>query len=289
MSPASAVAGGLGFTLTTNGQNFVNGAVVYWNQTALTTTFVSANQLTAAVPAPLILTAGVVQITVLQSGILSAAAIFAVPSPPNAIDLATLAEVKGWIYTVQGTPADDFVLQLLITGASQFFLSETNVSTLNTVSTQTEHYNGNGQTSLPLRQYPITAVSQLVINGYTVPQTPNYVQPGWAIGTSRTSIVLVSGGSFSYYPGAGVPSVFPRGVLNVGVTYSAGYDGVPYDLNESCIQLVGQNYKRRGWIDQASIAMANAGGTQTFRGWDVPPQVRKTINNYKRRFGTGGA
>jgi hypothetical protein len=49
-----ATVGGAAFTLTVNGTNFVSGATVYWNGTALATTYVSATQLTASVPAGLI-------------------------------------------------------------------------------------------------------------------------------------------------------------------------------------------------------------------------------------------
>ncbi|MFN0109340.1 MAG: IPT/TIG domain-containing protein [Blastocatellia bacterium] len=51
LSPASVTAGGPAFTLTVNGNNFVNGSTVSWNGTARATTFVSANQLTAAITA----------------------------------------------------------------------------------------------------------------------------------------------------------------------------------------------------------------------------------------------
>ncbi len=51
LSPNIEVAGSAKFTLTVNGTNFVGGASVLWNGTALTTTFVSATKLTASVPA----------------------------------------------------------------------------------------------------------------------------------------------------------------------------------------------------------------------------------------------
>jgi hypothetical protein len=51
LSPASAVAGGATFTLTVNGTNFVNGAVIRWNGAGRTTTFVSATQLTTSIAA----------------------------------------------------------------------------------------------------------------------------------------------------------------------------------------------------------------------------------------------
>jgi len=51
LSPSSATVGGSGLTLTVNGKNFDSNAVVVWNGTSLTTSFVSNKQLTAAIPA----------------------------------------------------------------------------------------------------------------------------------------------------------------------------------------------------------------------------------------------
>jgi Galactose oxidase-like, Early set domain/Calx-beta domain len=68
LSPNSATAGGPAFTLTVNGSNFVSDSVVQWNGTVRTTTFVSATQLTAAIPASDIAAAGTAQVTVANPG-----------------------------------------------------------------------------------------------------------------------------------------------------------------------------------------------------------------------------
>ena len=68
LSPSSAAAGGPAFTLTVNGSNFVNGSVVSWNGANRTTTFVSATQLTAAIPAADIAAAGSASVTVQNPG-----------------------------------------------------------------------------------------------------------------------------------------------------------------------------------------------------------------------------
>ena len=67
--PASVAHGAAAFTLTINGSSFNSNAVVNWNGAALTTTFVTGNQLTGAVPAASIATAGTVQVTVTNPGI----------------------------------------------------------------------------------------------------------------------------------------------------------------------------------------------------------------------------
>jgi hypothetical protein len=62
------MTGGAAFTLTINGTNFLSGAVAQWSGTSLVTTFVSATQLTAAVPASLIASGGSASITVVNPG-----------------------------------------------------------------------------------------------------------------------------------------------------------------------------------------------------------------------------
>jgi uncharacterized repeat protein (TIGR03803 family) len=64
ISPTSAIAGGAAFTLTVNGANFVSGSTVSINGNARTTTFVSATQLTAAILASDIATAGSLNVMV---------------------------------------------------------------------------------------------------------------------------------------------------------------------------------------------------------------------------------
>ncbi len=67
LSPVSAAAGSASFTLNVSGLNFTSYSIVKWNNFNLTTTYVSATQLTAAVPATLLTTAGFYNITVFKS------------------------------------------------------------------------------------------------------------------------------------------------------------------------------------------------------------------------------
>ncbi len=69
ISPSSATAGGTGFNLSVFGTNFISGqSTVTWNGSNLVTTFVSATELTAAVPASNITTAGTAQVGVTTTG-----------------------------------------------------------------------------------------------------------------------------------------------------------------------------------------------------------------------------
>lgn len=72
LNPATVTAGGPAFTLFVNGTGFFNGSVVQVNGAGRTTTFVSATQLSAAIPASDIGNAGTDQITVFNPSLASA-------------------------------------------------------------------------------------------------------------------------------------------------------------------------------------------------------------------------
>jgi IPT/TIG domain len=68
LAPSSMAAGSPSFVLTVNGTNFNSNAAVNWNGAAQNTSRVSANQLTATIPAASITTAGTVTVTVTNPG-----------------------------------------------------------------------------------------------------------------------------------------------------------------------------------------------------------------------------
>jgi outer membrane protein assembly factor BamB len=67
LTPSFVVAGSAGFTLTVMGSNFPQGAVVFFGDTALPTTWVDNNQLTAIVASAQVLNAGAIPITIATS------------------------------------------------------------------------------------------------------------------------------------------------------------------------------------------------------------------------------
>jgi len=67
LAPSSMTADS-SFVLTVNGTNFNSNAVINFNSVAQSTTFVSANQLTANIPAASVATAGSATVTVTNPG-----------------------------------------------------------------------------------------------------------------------------------------------------------------------------------------------------------------------------
>ena len=91
ISPVSAVVGQPSLVLTVNGSNFLASSVVDWNGSALTTTFVNSQQLTATVPPSAIAQAGTAQVAVYTpapGGGSSASANFTITSPTPAATLS---------------------------------------------------------------------------------------------------------------------------------------------------------------------------------------------------------
>jgi len=65
LTPASRAPGGAAFVLTVRGAGFVPGSAVQWNGSALATSYVSGQLLTAKVPASAIAKPGALRIAVL--------------------------------------------------------------------------------------------------------------------------------------------------------------------------------------------------------------------------------
>ena len=100
LSPPSAALGGPGFTLTVNGSGFIAASTVEWNKQGLATTFVSATQLTAQVPASDILNSGSASVTVVNPGVAPSAALtFTVAQPAPVLNSFSPSSA------VAGTPA----------------------------------------------------------------------------------------------------------------------------------------------------------------------------------------
>ncbi|MBK7917767.1 MAG: beta-propeller fold lactonase family protein [Chloroflexi bacterium] len=68
LNPQGAAAGGPAFTLALIGSNFVSGATVQWNGANRTTTFISANEVRANIPASDLLLPGTAVIAVINPG-----------------------------------------------------------------------------------------------------------------------------------------------------------------------------------------------------------------------------
>jgi uncharacterized protein (TIGR03437 family) len=121
LSPNSAAAGSPAFSLTVNGSGFVSGAIVQWNGSTLATTFVSATQLTAEVPAANNANAVSANITVLNPGSAASNALTFTVSAASLARPVVQRVLNAASYTqtlAPGTWASIFGTQLAVSTAS---------------------------------------------------------------------------------------------------------------------------------------------------------------------------
>lgn len=83
------------FPLKLTGENFTSDSVAQWNDTPLTTTFVSAAELSATVPSTLVSTPGTAEITVVTSGAPSNALPFTIAAGPTITSVSPATAAVG--------------------------------------------------------------------------------------------------------------------------------------------------------------------------------------------------
>ena len=115
LSPASAAAGSTAVTLAVSGSDFVASSAVDWDGSALATTYVSASQLTALIPASELTTTGSASVTVVNptpgGGTLNAATftITATNPVPSVSSLSPASAAAGSTAVTLAVSGSDFV------------------------------------------------------------------------------------------------------------------------------------------------------------------------------------
>ncbi len=109
LNPNSTVMGSGGFTLTVNGSNFMNGAVVQWNGSPRTTMFVTSSQLTAQINSADVASSAAVPVTVQNPDLQTSNAINFGVNAPNVPNITSLQPTNvnagsgAFVLTVNGT------------------------------------------------------------------------------------------------------------------------------------------------------------------------------------------
>jgi hypothetical protein len=173
----------------------------------------------------------------------------------------TLATVKAWLGLT--VTSDDTLLTALITRASAL-MDDIMSRTLLTAS-YTEWRDGPGGQFISTRNYPITAVAGVSVDGVAILPSPDALTAGY--GFTPLQVFLRD-------------YKFTRGVQNVQLQYTAGLSAAPADVEQACIELVAFKYRGRNWIGQSSKILQ--GENVTFRTEDVPREVMATLKGYQR-------
>ena len=159
-------------------------------------------------------------------------------------DLTTLDNVKAWLPDMASVTSSDALLSRLISAASQAVCVYTGRSGFD-VEDYVEVYDGAGRASLLLRQWPAVAVTSVAVSCGPAPEAFS-LEPA-----------VAGGGAQRLTLGRGV---FPRGVSNVTVSYTAGYASTPLDVEQAVIELVGERFRAR---ERIGLTAKTLGGQET--------------------------
>lgn len=189
------------------------------------------------------------------------------------LDLTTIQDVAGYLgitLKTTGTPpvidttdATVILLARLVTAASTFIQSH-----LNRVfksASYTEHRDGTGGFIMSVADYPMTAVSQVSIDGQSIPAVVNAGDAGYVY--TPTAVKLVG-------------YRFSRGMNNVILGYTAGYTSIPFDVAQITVELAARKYKER---DRIGIQSKTIGPeVVSFKVSDLTDEFKSLLRQYQK-------
>ena len=180
-------------------------------------------------------------------------------------DLTTLEAARAYLQAnANGATADNDVLQRMISSMSSAVANYCNRNQLLT-GTVTETRNGNSKATMMTREYPVTAMTSVTINGAVMPAS-SYV-------FDSDEIHLLN-------------SVFSNGIKNVILVYTAGH--VAGDMKASVfehavLEWVAVRFRERGHIGEESKAAQ--GMTTSYTQKDLPDTAKELLSSNIRYTG----
>ncbi len=173
-------------------------------------------------------------------------------------DFTTVAIVRTLLDLKTASESDDTAINILIGAASSTIRTYCNRTFTEQLYIETR--DGTGTNSLMVREFPVTSISRVTVDGRDLPTTA-FVR--WRFGVKLTS------------------GFFAPGVENVETEYTAGFSVTPADIAESCAKLAAYKFRAYSRIGQVSKILG--GETVTFETAEFPKDVRNTLEQYMRR------
>ena len=203
VTPAAVGAGSVGITLTVNGTNFISGSTVQVGTVAEATTYVSATQLTALVPAAQLTTGALLPVVVLNGSATSASGTamnLEVDNPaPTITSFTPVSFTTASSSTTVSIVGKGFVPATTInvngTSRSTSYVSATQVNTILTVADLAGAGNLNITAVNPAPGGGTSAASSLPVNN-PVPTITALTPTAAIAGNTNTTPVAVTGTNF---------------------------------------------------------------------------------------------
>ncbi len=171
--------------------------------------------------------------------------------------LTSLSAMKSYLKIELTQTSDDSLLEDLINASSNQIEGYCKRKFKEQTYTD-EEYDGNGLKYLYLQQYPVKSISSVTVDETTL-STDSY-----KIKKSNGNLIRVKG-------------TWPKGDINILLTYIAGYIEIPSDLELACKHLVKSYFNS----DIASFSTTFQEG-MVFRPEALPAQVKTLVAPYKK-------
>lgn len=186
--------------------------------------------------------------------------------PLNANALTTLAKAKAHCGVLPNQTVSDTKLEMFINAASAEI--ETYCDRKFVSQTETEYLHGRNQNMVIPKQWPITAITGLWVDGER--------QFGSGTEISNTEYFIEDDDTSILYTRR-----FPHGYRNIKLTYTYGYTSIPSNLELACLWLV-EWYYRHNDAHMMGRSSTSKGDENTAILTDMPPMIQRMLNGFKR-------
>lgn len=184
--------------------------------------------------------------------------------------LTTLDAVKSYLKIPLDQTVDDTRIEWLINACSSAIENFCRRS-FGLQTYTNEEYDGNNTRYINLLNYPVSSISQVTVNGNIITSDQYKVK-------SKTGVLARIGPYPNTFTGLSMSrfqTVWNRGDANILVTYIAGYDVIPADLEQACILYVMAFFKS----DVANFSTTFTDGF-AFKADAIPVQVKLMLQPY---------
>ena len=185
-------------------------------------------------------------------------------------DLTTRVNVKRAIGVPSAVTQHDDFIDTLLEVADEEVLAYTGQTAVTATTVTGEKYDitTNHETEVVLRNFPVSAVSAVVVDGSTLSSD------AWYIASNEGVIRLKNSGAF-----------FPQGAQSVAVDYSYGFSSLPNDLKFAATIICVAHFNR------ARHSGLSSEGVGSYRynidRYSVPQSAQSILARYRAAFPRG--
>ena len=182
--------------------------------------------------------------------------------------LATLAQLKSQLGIINSETKYDAKLSLYLNAASDWV--ETYCDRKFGAANYIEILSGNRSNFLNIDQWPLISVSELRVSASRDWASESSLIPSTSYGITGDKVGV------TYYQG-----FFPKGYDNIRISYRAGYESIPADLQLGVIWAAEWFYLHNNRGDSGRTTASKQGESVGVLS-DVPPMCKSIIDAYRR-------